>query len=264
MDFDLVKHSCVGLDVFSAKNKILSLCPDLTEDDIDITYLESDYKRFTVFDCKQIDGKIMLYATSKNPIRNLPSNFQENDFLRNFLMILQHVNNDIAIKIDNVNEMFRPMHSPLYFLDVLADWFGIDMELLGGEEEKRLFLQYAIPLFKLRGTALGLKVLIYIVTGIVPEIIENFIPFSTLEIAEGISVDSNIFDRSNTSGFFTISFPVYREEFSDSLLNRLTALLQQEKPVDCDFYICFKKHENEKRQNPAIVENSTMDTLFNY
>ena len=142
MDFNLIKHSCVGLDVYSAKNKILSLCPELSGNDIEITYRESDSRRFVVFDCALVDGKVMLYSTSKNPIRNLPSIYQENDFLRDFLMIFQHLSNDIAIKIDNMNELFRPMRCPSDFLNVLADWFGIDIELLGAEENKRLFLQY--------------------------------------------------------------------------------------------------------------------------
>ena len=162
MDFEEVRRSVVGLDVYSAKNKILSLCPELSESDIDITYYESEYRRFIVTDCKKSGNKIMLYSTSKNPIRNLPSIFQENDFLRSFLMIFQHISNDIGIKIDNINEMFRPMHCPADFLNVLSDWFGIDINLLGSVEEKRLFLQYAIPMFKLRGTAMGLKLYLYI------------------------------------------------------------------------------------------------------
>ena len=58
MNLDLIKHSCIGLDVYSAKNKILSLCPELTEADIEITYKESEVRRFTVFDCALKDGKI--------------------------------------------------------------------------------------------------------------------------------------------------------------------------------------------------------------
>lgn len=264
MEFELIKRSCVGLDVYSAKNKILSLCPELSESDIDITYQESDYKRFTVFDCKQIKNKVMLYATSKNPIRNLPSFYQENDFLRNYLMIFQHINNDIAIKIDNINELFRPMHCPSDFLNVIANWFGVDVDLLGSEEEKRLFLQYAIPLFKLRGTALGLKILVYIVTGIVPEVIENHIPYSSLEITDGTSVNTNIFENKRDTSFFTIAFPVYRDEFDDNVLKRLTTLLEQEKPVNTDCFISFKHKKAKPRKKPVITEKSTLSTSFEF
>ena len=256
MDFEEVRRSVVGLDVYSAKNKILSLCPELSESDIDITYYESEYRRFIVTDCKKSGNKIMLYSTSKNPIRNLPSIFQENDFLRTFLMIFQHISNDIGIKIDNINEMFRPMHCPADFLNVLSDWFGIDINLLGSVEEKRLFLQYAIPMFKLRGTAMGLKLYLYIMTGVVPNIIEDFVPFSSLEIMDGTNVNSTLLEEDKNNSVFTVYFPVYREEFDDNLIRRIMLVLQQEKPVNTDCYISFKQHKEKKRKPFVITENN--------
>lgn len=264
MDFEALRHSCVGLDVYSAKNKILSLRPDLSEADIDITYQESEYKRFIVVDCKEQGNKIMLYATSKNPLRNLPSMYQENDFLRNFLMIFQHISNDISIKIDNINELFRPMHCPSDFLGVLANWFGIDIDLLGQEDNKRLFLQYAIPLFKMRGTIMGLKIFVYIVTGIVPEILENYVPYSALQIMDGTSINSNIFETKTGNSAFTVSFPVFREEFDDNLLKRLTLLLQKEKPVNTECYICFKQKSKTFRKQKVITENTTIGTEIEF
>ena len=205
MDAAVIRQTCVGLDIFSAKNRLFSLYPQLNETDIEITYQESDYRRFIVTDCKLTNGKIMLFATSKNAIRYLPSNYQENDFLNRYLMIFQHLQNDVSIKIDNINELFRPMHCPSDFLQVLANWLGINVELLGTEEKRRLFLQYAIPLFKLRGTILGLKVYVYILTGIVPEIIENYVPYSRLDIYENTNITSGIFNREGDSCVFIVS-----------------------------------------------------------
>lgn len=264
MNLELIKHSCVGLDVYSAKNKILSLYNELTEDDIEITYKESEVRRFTVFDCALKDGKIMLYATSKNPIRNLPSIYQEDEFLRNFLMIFQHISNDIAIKIDNMNELFRPMRCPADFLNVLADWFGIDINLLGGEENKRLFLQYAIPLFKTRGTITGIKILIYIATGIVVEIVEDYVPYSFLEIADGTNVNNNIFENEKDISVFTIAFPIYREQFDDNTLHRLTLLLRREKPVNTEFFFSFKKKPVKRKQKKVITEKMNIGNNFEF
>lgn len=264
MDLALIKHSCIGLDVYSAKNKIKSLYPEILENQIDITYKESDSPRFVVFDCKIINDQVMLFATSKNPIRNLPSIYQENDFLRSFLMIFQHLSNDIAIKIDNLNELFRPMHCTADFLQVLADWFGIDIDLLSSEESKRLFLQCAIPLFKTRGTIKGLKTLIYIVTGLVPEIIEDYIPYSFLEISDGVSINTNIFERKKDISVFTISFPLYREEFDSNLLRRLTILLQKEKPVNTEFFFCFKQKEIRKKKRQTITEKTDIGNKYEF
>ena len=222
MDAAVIKQNCVGLDIFSAKNRIFSMFPQLSENEIEITYQESDYRRFIVTDCKVLeDEKIMLYATSNNSIQYLPSIFQENDFLSRYLMIFQHLHNDISIKIDNINELFRPMHCPSDFLQILANWLGINVELLGSEEKRRLFLQYAIPLFKLRGTILGLKIYVYILTGIVPEIIEDYVPYSRLDIMDNTNISSGIFNREGDSCVFTVSFPVERNYFDDNLIKRL-------------------------------------------
>ncbi len=260
-----IKQTCVGLDLFAAKNRLFSLYSDLKEDDIEITYQESDYRRFIVTDCKIIDNKkVMLYATSKNAVRYLPSNFQENDFLSRYLMIFQHLKNDISIKIDNINELFRPMHCPSDFLHVLANWLGINVELLGTEEKRRLFLQYAIPLFKLRGTALGLKVYVYILTGIVPEIIEDYVPYSRLDILDNTDIRGGIFNREGDASVFTVSFPVEKEYFDENLIKRLSLLLQQEKPVNTDCYICFKKKKVRPRKKTTIDGKSTMGSIITF
>ena len=265
MDAAVIKQTCVGLDVFSAKNRLFSLYPQLNESDIEITYQESDYRRFIVTDCKLTAGnKIMLFATSKNAIRYLPSNFQENDFLSRYLMIFQHLQNDISIKIDNINELFRPMHCPSDFLQVLANWLGINVELLGTEEKRRLFLQYAIPLFKLRGTILGLKVYVYILTGIVPDIIEGYVPYSRLDIYENTDIQSGIFNREGDSCVFTVSFPVEKEYFDENLIKRLSLLLQQEKPVNTDCYICFKKKKVKPRKRTTINNKTTVSTTMTF
>lgn len=262
MEIEEIRHLVVGLDVYKAKNKILSLCENISEEDIDITYYESEYRRYIVTDCKKVGRKIMLYSTSKNPVRYLPSIYQENDFLRKFLMIFQHVNNEIGIKIDNINEMFRPMHCPADFLKVLSEWFGIDIDLLGTEQQKRLFLQYAIPLFKLRGTRLGIKIILYIMTGIVPEIIEDYIPFSSIEVNENNNVNGNILEKTNGNSVFTIYFPVYREEFDENLIKRIMLMMQQEKPVNTDCYISFKKNQKKKREYSVITDNNSVGSVF--
>ncbi len=258
MNLSIIKQACIGLDVFKAKNRLISLYPSISEKDIEITYQEADFKRFIVTDCNLTkDGKIMLFATSKNIMRYLPSNFQENDFLSRYLMIFQHLQNDISIKIDNINELFRPMHCPADFLQVIANWLGINVELLGNEEKRRLFLQYAIPLFRLRGTALGLKIYAYILTGIVPEIIEGYVPYSRMDIYDNTDVTGGIFNRGGEASVFTVSFPVEKEEFDDNLIKRLSLLLQQEKPVNTDCYICFKPKKKKMRQKLSI-DNKTI------
>lgn len=265
MDIEVIRQICVGMDVFSAKNRLFSMYPYMNDRDIEITYQESDCRRFIVTDCKLSENaKIMLYVTSKNSIRYLPSIFQDNDFLRRYLMIFQHLQNDISIKIDNINELFRPMHCPSDFLQTLANWLGINVDLLGTEEKRRLFLQYAIPLFKLRGTALGLKIYIYILTDIVPEILENYIPYSRLDIINNADISGRIFSNESDVCVFTVYFPVEKEYFDDNLIKRISLLIQREKPVNTDCYICFKKKKLKPRKKTTINEKTTLGTKMTF
>jgi phage tail-like protein len=252
----------IGLDLYKARKKILNDFPNLEENCIDIHYEESLHPRFTVLQCSynKRENKIMLKAASHNPIRHLPSNYQSNDFLRGFLMIFQHIMNDTSSTLDNMHEYFRPMESPAHFLPVLADWFGIHLDTLGGEDEVRMFLQYAIPLYRYRGTALGLKTHLAIITKIVPEIIEDANPYEAMIIHEKAETDASLFEADNREHYVTIYFPVERNYFDNSLIRRISRIVQQEKPAYTKAFIAFKQTEKQKRKITVIESESSMNT----
>lgn len=256
-----IQSRYAGLDIYKARKKILRDFPDIEDDQIDIRYVESDYPRFTVLNCRYDEAKkrLKLTVSSHNPIRHLPSNYQNNEFLRGFLMIFQHIMNDTASTLDNMHEHFRPMESPVRFLPVLADWLGIHLDTLGGEDEVRRFLQYAIPLYRYRGTALGIKAHLAIITGIVPEIIEGSNPYAAMVIHEKAEIEANLFELDSGENCFTIFFPVERNHFNDSLIRRMSLVVQHEKPVYTKAYIYFKQPEELKRKITVIEQESSMD-----
>jgi phage tail-like protein len=256
-----IRSRFVGLDLYKARKKIFHDFPELDEHQIDVHYEESDYPRFTILDCQydEREKKIKLKVSSVNPIRHLPSNYQSNDFLRGFLMIFQHIMNDTALTLDNMHKYFRPMESPLSFLPVLTDWFGIPLDVFDGENEVRQFLQYAFPLYRFRGTAIGLKVYLSILTNIVPEIIEDKNPYEAMLIHEHTEIDTWFFENDKSENCFTIFFPVERNHFDDSLIQKISRVVQQEKPVYTKAYIAFKKEEKLKRKITLINEENSMD-----
>lgn len=200
-------------------------------------------------------GVIKLVATSNNPIRHLPSIYQENEFLRHYLMIFQHIMNETSISLDNLDNIFRPMETPVKFLPVLADWFGVDFDLLGDEQIARKVLQYTIPLYRYRGTKIGMRALLYLVSGIVPEIIEGELPFEALSIGENTDISSTILNAQDGINLFSVYFPVYSEEFSPDMIKRLYKLIQNEKPVDSECYLYFKKPGAKKRKTTVITQD---------
>lgn len=251
---------CVGLDAFKAKNRILRAFPGIEPADIEFRYVEAPCARFTVLECRHdaIASKILLRVSSLNPIRHLPSNYQSLDFLRNFLMVFQHVMNDTSMKLDNMHEYFRPMDCPSRFLPVLADWLGIHLDTLGGEDEVRRFLQHAITLYRYRGTATGLRAHLAIVSGVVPEIIEGEIPYSAMEIMDDAAVEANVFEADSNESCFTVFFPVLRETFDDTLLKRLSLIVQQEKPVHAKCFISFRHAATATRAVTTIADDTTI------
>lgn len=253
---------CIGLDLYTAKNRLLRIIPDLEPEDIDITFVETDAECFKVLSCacNPIQKKIMLTVSSYNALRHLPSNYQNNIFLRNFLMIFQHIYNDTAVTLNNMHELFRPMKCPSSFLTVLAQWFGVHLDTLGGEDEVRRFLQYAIPLFRFRGTAIGLRMYLAIVSGVVPQILEGVLPYASLEISDTSETEASLFDEPLGTGFFTVYFPVERSVFDDALVRRLSLIVRQEKPVHTKCFIGFKKPAGKKRHTTVISSDTVMGT----
>lgn len=251
-----LKKICIGLNVFKAKNRLKLLYPSLS-DKIDLEFVESNAQRFTVIDCKydKSQKKLTLKATSNNPIRHLPSMYQDNDFLRNYLMIFQHIMNETSITLDNIDNLFRPMEADAKFLPVIADWFGINPELLGSEEITRKVLQFAIPLYRYRGTKLGLKTLLYLISGIKPEIIEGKLPFEPLGIGFESTIESPILEKDSDANLFSVYFPVYLEDVDKDLVKRLFKIIQTEKPVNSIGYMYFKDHFVQKRKTTVITQD---------
>jgi phage tail-like protein len=255
-----IQSRYVGIDIYRVRKMILHDFPELDEKKIDIHYIESPFPVFTILkgDYDEGAGIIMLQVSSGNPIRHLPSNYQDNNFLRGFLMIFQHIMNDTNIILDNLHSYFRPMESPVSFLPVLADWLGIHLDTLGGEVEVRKFLQYAIPLYRYRGTALGLRAHLTIISGITPTIIEGMIPYSTMIIQDDASVEINLFDSEHEESSFTIYFPVPRSHFNDTIIRRLSLIVQREKPVHTKAYISFEKTKKKTRKISVIDTKITI------
>lgn len=255
-----LKKMCVGLDVYKARNRIQCLYPSLAER-IDIEFEESSARRFVVVDCTYSKSRnsILLKATSNNPIRHLPSMYQENDFLRQFLMIFQHIMNETSITLDNMDNIFRPMETPATFLPVLADWFGVDFSLLGTEETARKVLQYAIPLYRYRGTKRGLRALLYLVSGVMPEIVEGKLPFDAMCITNETDIASPILEIEERNALFSVYFPVFQDEMKGDLTKRLYRIIQNEKPVGTMGYLYFKKPEPKKRHTTVITKD--MDAM---
>ena len=265
-----------GCDLYAVLQRIREDFPGLEPEDVQVRYKESPLARFTVLSCvpgKTARGEIRglrIEAASPNPIRHLPANYQDNTFLRGFLMVFQHIMNDTALTIDNFSSWFRPMECPPEFLPVLAEWLvassaccspmhpGLVAGTAGGGEQLRRYLRYALCLYGLRGTARGLAARLALACGCVPRIIEGELPGSALVISEDGRAENAIFEAENTENCFTVHFPVPKESFTHEVLTRLSLIVQSEKPAHTLCSISFAPKPRKRRKTLAISDATRM------
>ena len=95
-------------------------------------------------------------------IQFLPGVYQDADeenadFLQRFLLVSAHLTSGIEERLEYLHEFFDPRLTQAGFLPWLAGWLA--MPLLGGwdEEKRREIIQRVPELYRLRGTARGLK-----------------------------------------------------------------------------------------------------------
>jgi phage tail-like protein len=189
-----------------------------------------------------------LTFASDNPIKYLPSVYQESDFangdvLKRFLWIIQHDINSITNKLDNIHEYFNPMETPSDFLYWIASWFSIDSNYLSSDEKSRLLVQNIVPLYQWRGTAIGMAKFLEIFTGIKPEIIEDFIPITAYEIFDNKLVERFIVKEEYSPYSFTVKFPVKNDYFDIKMMNKINAIIKLEKPAHSNYFIMFEEKE---------------------
>jgi phage tail-like protein len=103
----------------------------------------------------------------------LPDIYQENDFLRRFLLIFEEIWEPLERRQDHIYMYFHPLTCPVVFLPWLAKWLGFPLDPHWPEMRRRRLLAQAMDLYRWRGTLYGLVRMIEVCTGVTPEITEN-------------------------------------------------------------------------------------------
>lgn len=260
IDTEKLKGLVLGMDLRIAKNNLRLLYPDVKPV---IEYRESDRAKFSIigFKYNRVTGLFTFIVASDCPIYNLPMLYHENEFLKRFMMIFQVFFNQSEYLLRNIDMYFKPSESPKEFLPTLISWLGLNLKLLQGDEKLiRKVLQYAIPLFKIRGTAKGLKLFLYLISGIMPEIIESDSSSKNLSISKEIDVDLAMFTESDISNVFYVYFPCLESELSRVVVEAIHNVVQSEKPSYTQGFVVFKKPVA-KRRNVTTYEETDMSFM---
>jgi phage tail-like protein len=103
----------------------------------------------------------------------LPSILREDDFLCRFTESLDAVWAPLFFALDCLDAYVDPSLTPEDFLPWLAGWVGVELDDNWPLERRRMLVREIVGLYRQRGTAVGIRRLVEIYTGVDPEIVET-------------------------------------------------------------------------------------------
>jgi phage tail-like protein len=251
--FQSTSPPVVGLPIGAARR----LAKRRSDATLDMRLVESDEKALTVV--KQVPppgdelpaSRVIKVDVATRPwIQFLPGIYQDADeenadFLQRFLLITQHLTSSVEERLEFVHELFMPELSHERYLPWLASWMAMSL-LEGWDEEKRREIIRRTPeLYRLRGTARGLKLALRLFADVKAEIDEGDWPYPGMVISKTatIGLDSVLTAPVFTSQCFTVRLPDKKEKVTREKLRTVHALVESEKPAHSHYAVVFEKTE---------------------
>ncbi len=197
------------------------------------------------------DARVIKVEIATRPAINyLPGIYQDADeenadFLQRFLLISAHLTSGIEENLEFVHEIFDPRITNEKWLPWLASWLA--MPLLEGwdEEKRREIIQRTPELYRLRGTAAGLKLALRLFADVKAEIHEGDWPYPGLVIGRSSTIgkDTILSPPVFISQCFTVELPDKKTEISRERLRTVQALVETEKPAHAHYALVFEETE---------------------
>jgi phage tail-like protein len=161
------------------------------------------------------------------------------------LLISAHLTSGIEENLEFVHELFDPRIANARWLPWLASWLAMPL-LEGWDEEKRREIIQRIPeLYRLRGTAAGLKLALRLFAGVKAEIHEGEWPYPGLVVGKSSTIgkDTVLSPPVFISQCFTVELPEKKTEISRERLRAVQALVESEKPAHAHYALVFEETE---------------------
>ena len=197
------------------------------------------------------DARVIKVEIATRPAINyLPGIYQDADeenadFLQRFLLISAHLTSGIEENLEFVHELFDPRITNEKWLPWLASWLA--MPLLEGwdEERRREIIQRTPELYRLRGTAAGLKLALRLFADVKAEIHEGEWPYPGMVIGRSSTIgkDTTLSPPVFISQCFTVELPDKKTEISRERLRTVQALVETEKPAHAHYALVFEETE---------------------
>jgi phage tail-like protein len=211
------------------------------------------------------DARVIKVEVASRPwINYLPGIYQDADednadFLQRFLLISAHLTSGIEENLEFVHEFFDPRVTNAKWLPWLASWLAMPL-LEGWDEEKRREIMQRTPeLYRLRGTARGLKLALRLFADVKAEIHEGEWPYPGMVIGKSSTIgkDTTLSPPVFISQCFTVELPDRKTEISRERLRTVQALVETEKPAHAHYALVFEEAEETYETVPYLHVGKT-------
>lgn|SRR5574341_38393 len=212
-------------------------------------------------------------AEKKRYMDDLPSVFEKagDDFFERYLKIfekiLSGINDGVKIDgkemqgissmLDTVSELFYPYKEdsrevPLEFLDWLSTWVGLTLKEDWSVAKKQEVIANIIPIYRLRGTRVGLNELLKIYIGEGAVVYDSYAPFQV-----GVNSTVEIGTALGAPNFFMVEATLPDLAGMKQRTKNIKALIEQEKPVHAEYEIHWTVKTALQVEVTSAVEENT-------
>ncbi len=179
-------------------------------------------------------------------LRSLPGIYQDTDeehadFLKRFLAVQQHVLLQTEEKLESIHTFFDPRETPEGFLPWLGSWLAMGLHEGWSEHRRREIIVRAVELYRIRGTAAGLKLALKLFAEIDADIEEFRWPYPGFVIGRHavIGHQSTLARPVFVTQCFVVHLPLPKSEVGREKLRTLHAVVESEKPAHAYYALEF-------------------------
>ncbi|MGH8930858.1 MAG: phage tail protein [Egibacteraceae bacterium] len=103
----------------------------------------------------------------------LPGLYQDDSFTQRLCAALDEVLAPVVSSLDTFDAYLDPALAPADFVGWLASWVGVIASDAGPLERQRALVRRAVEAYRWRGTVRGMTLLVWLYTGVEPEIVDT-------------------------------------------------------------------------------------------
>jgi phage tail-like protein len=218
-----------------------------------VLFRESYEERDTVLDQRPARGQMIyegspvtLWIARRGYMEHLPAIYRRSDavgrnVVRDVCFLFEHMFGSIDALLEEGHRYYDPHECPPGFLDWLASWTAMVMDMDWPETKKRAILKRGVDLYRIRGTKRGLVLFLKLFTGHEPIIEENEWPFKGFRVGGDarIGMDSVVLPPVERAHCFIVTMPVKFTDVSPEMVIRIHRIIQMEKPAHTQHYLRF-------------------------